>query len=62
MHLTEHAARAFQNVNHYVLKCMARFLDRKSQRRQRLKYAETHYEELQELVLVARTRRRYCRK
>ena len=36
-----------------------KFLNRKSQRRYRLKYAETYYGELQKLGLIAFTRRRY---
>ena len=36
-----------------------KFLNRKSQRRYRLKYAETYYGELQKLGLIALTRRRY---
>lgn len=36
-----------------------KFLNRKSLRRYRLKYAETYYGELQKLGLIALTRRRY---
>jgi hypothetical protein len=36
-----------------------KFLNRKSQRRYRLKYAETYYGELQKLGLIALSRRRY---
>ena len=36
-----------------------KFLNGKSQRRYRLKYAETYYGELQKLGLIALTRRRY---
>ena len=36
-----------------------KFLNRKSQRRYRLKYAETYYGEYQKLGLIALTRRRY---
>ena len=39
-------ARAFRKVNHYVLKRMARFLNRKSQRYYRLKFADTYYGEM----------------
>ncbi|MDY5597290.1 MAG: reverse transcriptase domain-containing protein [Kiritimatiellia bacterium] len=39
-------SRAFRKVNHHVLKRMARFLNRKSQRRCRLKYADTYYGEM----------------
>ena len=39
-------SRVFRKVNHYVLKRMARFLNRKSQRYYRLKYADTYYEEM----------------
>ena len=33
-------------MNHYVLKRMARFLNRKSQRYYRLKFADTYYGEM----------------
>jgi len=39
-------SRVFRKVNHYVLKRMARFLNRKSQRYYRLKFAETYYGEM----------------
>ena len=39
-------SRAFRKVNHHVLKRMARFLNRKSQRRRRLKFADTYYGEM----------------
>ena len=39
-------SRVFRKVNHYVLKCMARFLNRKSQRYYRLKFADTYYGEM----------------
>ena len=52
-------SRQFAKVNSYVLKRLYKFLNRKSQRRYRLKYAETYYGELQKLGLVALTRRRY---
>ena len=36
----------FRKVNHYVLKRMARFLNRKSQRYCRLKFSDTYYGEM----------------
>lgn len=39
-------SKAFHAVNGYALRRMARFLDRKSQRRYRLKFADTYYGEL----------------
>ena len=39
-------SRAFRKVNHYVLKRMARYLNRKSQRYYRLKFADTYYGEM----------------
>ena len=39
-------SRVFRKVNHYMLKRMARFLNRKSQRYYRLKYADTYYGEM----------------
>ena len=39
-------SRVFRKVNHYVLKRMARFLNRKSQRYYRLKFADTYYGEM----------------
>jgi len=39
-------SRGFRKVNHYVLKRMARFLNRKSQRYYRLKFADTYYGEM----------------
>ena len=39
-------SRVFRKVNHYVLKRMARFLNRKSQRYHRLKFADTYYGEM----------------
>ena len=39
-------SRAFRKVNHYVLKRMARFLNRKSQRYYRLRFADTYYGEM----------------
>ena len=39
-------SRFFRKVNHYVLKRMARFLNRKSQRYYRLKFADTYYGEM----------------
>ena len=52
-------SRQFAKVNEYVRQRLYKFLNRKSQRRYRLKYAETYYGELQKLGLVALTRRRY---
>ena len=39
-------SRVFRKVNHYVLKRMARFLNWKSQRYYRLKFADTYYGEM----------------
>ena len=39
-------SRVFRKLNHYVLKRMARFLNRKSQRYYRLKFADTYYGEM----------------
>ena len=39
-------SRVFRKVNHYLLKRMARFLNRKSQRYYRLKFADTYYGEM----------------
>ena len=39
-------SKAFHAVNGYALRRMARFLNRKSQRRYRLKFADTYYGEL----------------
>ena len=39
-------SRVFRKVNHYVLKRMARFLNRKSHRYYRLKFADTYYGEM----------------
>ena len=39
-------SRVFRKVNPYVLKRMARFLNRKSQRYYRLKFADTYYGEM----------------
>jgi len=52
-------SRQFAKVNSYVLKRLYKFLNRKSQRRYRLKYAETYYGELHKLGLIALTRKRY---
>ena len=52
-------SRQFAKVNEYVRYRLYKFLNRKSQRRYRLKYAETYYGEYQKLGLVALTRRRY---
>ena len=54
-------SRQFAKVNAYARYRLYKFLNRKSQRRYRLKYAETYYGELQKLGLVALTRRRYYR-
>ena len=42
----DYPSRVFRKVNHYVLKRMARFLNRKSQRYYRLKFADTYYGEM----------------
>ena len=52
-------SRQFAKVNAYAQYRLYKLLNRKSQRRYRLKYAETYYGELQKLGLVALTRRRY---
>ena len=52
-------SRQFAKVNAYARYRLYKFLNRKSQRRYRLKYAETYYGELQKLGLIALTRRRY---
>ena len=39
-------AKAFHAVNGYALRCMARHLNHRSQRRYRLKFADTYYGEL----------------
>ena len=52
-------SRQFAKVNTYARYRLYKFLNRKSQRRYRLKYAETYYGELQKLGLIALTRRRY---
>ena len=52
-------SRQFAKVNAYAQYRLYKFLNRKSQRCYRLKYAETYYGELQKLGLVALTRRRY---
>ena len=53
-------SRVFRKVNHYVVKRMARFLNRKSQRRYRLKFADSYYGEMAHYGLyrlaTARTR------
>ncbi len=41
-----HPSKAFNAVNGYALRRMARFLNRKSQRHYRLKFADTYYGEL----------------
>ena len=45
-------SRAFGKVNHYVLRRMARWLNRRSQRRYRLRYAATYYGELRHMGLL----------
>ena len=52
-------SRQFKKVNYYVGYRLYKFLNRKSQRGYRLKYAETYYGELQKLGLIALTQRRY---
>ena len=52
-------SRQFAKVNSYAQSRLYKFLNRKSQRQYRLKYAETYYGEYQKLGLVALTRRRY---
>ena len=52
-------SRQFAKVKAYARYRLYKFLNRKSQRRYRLKYAETYYGELQKLGLIALTRRRY---
>ena len=49
-------SRGFRKVNHYVLKRMARFLNRKSQRYYRLKFADTYYGEMTHYGLYRLTR------
>ena len=44
-------SKAFRRVNHYMLRRMARFLNRRSQRRYRLRYADTYYGELNHMGL-----------
>ena len=44
-------SKAFRRVNHYMLRRMARFLNRKSQRYYRLKFADTYYGELNHMGL-----------
>ena len=52
-------SRQFAKVNEYVRYRLHKFLNRKSQRRHRLKYAETYCGEYQRLGLIALTRKRY---
>ena len=52
-------SRQFAKVNAYAQYRLYKFLNRKSQRRYRLKYAETYYGELHKLGLIALTRKRY---
>ena len=54
-------SRQFAKVNDYVRKRLYRFHNRKSQRKYRLKYAETYYGEYQRLGLITLTKRRYYR-
>ena len=54
-------SRQFAKVNGYVRMRLYKFLNRKSQRGYRLKYAETYYGEYQRLGLITLTKRRYCR-
>ena len=54
-------SRQFAKVNNYVQKRLHKFVNRKSQRRYRLKYAETYYGEFKKLGLITLTRGRYCR-
>lgn len=54
-------SRQFAKVNAHARYRLYKFLNRKSQWRYRLKYAETYYGELQKLGLLALTRKRYCR-
>ena len=57
-------SKAFHAVNGYALRRMARFLNRKSQRRYRLKFADTYYGELNHYGMYwlkwADVRRRPC--
>ena len=54
-------SRQFAKVNAYARYRLYKFLNRKRQRRYRLKYAETYYGELKKLGLIALTRKRCCR-
>ncbi len=54
-------SRVFAKVNAYVGMRLYKFLNGKSQRRYRLKYAETYYGEFQKLGLITLTRGRYYR-
>ena len=51
-------SRQFAKVNAYAQYRLYKFLNRKSQRRYRLKYAEIYYGEYQRLGLIALTRMR----
>ena len=59
-------SRVFRKVNHYVLKRMARFLNRKSQRYYRLKFADAYYGEMTHYGLCrlvwADVRRNWCKR
>ena len=46
-------SRQFAKVNHYVRQRLYRFLNRKSQRKYRLRYAETYYGECQRQLIIA---------
>jgi RNA-directed DNA polymerase len=52
-------SRRFAKVNEYVRYRLHKFLNRKSQRRYRLKYAETYCGEYQRLGLIVLARKRY---
>ena len=54
-------SRQFAKVNGYVRMRLYKFLNGKSQRGYRLKYAETYYGEYQRLGLITLTKRRYYR-
>ena len=56
-----HPSRMFAKVNWYVQKRLCHFLNRKSQRKYRLKHADSCYGEYQKLGLVALSKRRYYR-
>ena len=54
-------SRQFAKVTGYVRMRLYKFLNGKSQRGYRLKYAETYYGEYQRLGLITLTKRRYYR-